>query len=430
MARPRRMLIVALTLGLSGLAACQAATPAATDDDLSAAKAPDATGAPGGSVDETDAPTDRAGIADDEAPAAMDMTDVALPAGGGSVEQALTAAAGQTLAARVTGVSLGSVQLDLLGPEGELLASSARAPLAQRNSLEATIVQSGRHLLKVSSGDGAPELSFDLTAVVEGAAAPPSDDHADAPSLETPPDAAGTGSGEKDSAGPDSSDEPAPKRIAFQAGAAGGSIKGRMSAAGERQRYLLAGGKDQILAVTLSADPAGSVDLMVFSPSQKPLRPLLSGENEGPLRFPLPEDGDYSISLQSSAAVDWTLELMLEDPSQTGSAGDVPAGAPPTRLIFAPGNRATRLQGQVDGGSPQRYILRAQKGDTLALSLESFAGARPQVFVEDRSGQVLASGLTEQPMAVALPASQDYWVTVLAPPRSEAVSYAMTIGLQ
>lgn len=425
MASLRTVLIAALTLGLSTLTACQAATPTATDDALSAAKAP------GAAAGDTAPPDNEAAIAGEEAPSALDMADVALPAGGGSVEQALTAAAGQTLSAKVSGVSLGSVQLELLGPEGDVLASSAHAPLAQRNSLEASISQSGRHLLKVSSADGAPELTFDLTATVEGPAAEaPDDGAADAPSLETPADAADTGAGETDAAGSGNTEEPAPKRIAFQAGAAGGSIKGRMAVAGERQRYLLEGGKDQVLAVTLSADPAGSVDLMVFSPSQKPLRPLLSGENEGPLRFPLPEDGDYTISLQASAAADWTLELMLDDAAEAVSAGDVPAGAPPTRLIFAPGNRATRLQGQVDGGSPQRYILRARKGDTLALSLESYASARPQVFIEDPSGQVLASGLTEQPMAVALPASQDYWVTVLAPPRSEPVSYAMTIGLQ
>ena len=425
MACSRSLLMLSLAAALIGLSACKTATPDAAVSADKVDSAPDATAGAGAAAGEAtgeatggaEAPADGAPDAEDGGEAGarnLDLTDVALPAGGGSYDVALTATAGQTLTAMVTGVSLGSVQLDLLGPEDDVLASSAEAPPTERNVLQAAITTNVPHVLRIRSAAGAPALSFDLTVTVDG-------------------EAAGEGTAAGGSAGEATSGAgtPAPpKRIAFQAGAAGGSIKGQMAGAGETQGYLLGGSKDEILSVTLTADPAGAVDVMVFSPSGKPLRPLMPGEALGPQRFPLPEDGDYLITLSASSPASWTLDLILEDAEPAGGAAAVPAGAPPTRVIFGPGNRATRLQGQVGGLAPQRYVLHAGAGDTLALSLESDAGVRPQVFVEDSRGRVLASGLTAQAMTVPLPASEDYWVTVLVTPQSDAVSYAMTIGLQ
>jgi hypothetical protein len=436
MVSPRPALVLFLASAWVGLSACGSATPEVDDAAVSADKladAPVATAAPGDAADADGGTTDRGGAAGGEAAAEpgasdLELSDVALAAGGDVFEVALSAVAGQAVTARVSGVSLGSVWLDLLGPDGVVLASSAEAPLPERSSLQAAVVDLEGRMLRVSSAEGSPALTFDLTVKVTGEAADAGDE-ADAPA----PVGAGTGDaagGAADGAAGAGGTPSAPKRIAFQAGAAGGSIKGEMAAAGETQRYLVAGGEGQVLSLTLTADPADAIDMMVFTPAGGPLRPLLPGDDLGPQRFPLPEAGDYLITLSAAAPADWTLDLVLEDEEPSGAAAGVPAGAPPTRVMFGPGNRSTRLQGQVDGMAPQRYVLRGGAGDTLALNMESEAGARPQVFVEDSHGRVLASGLTAQAMTVPLPASEDYWVTVLVTPQSDAVAYAMTIGLQ
>lgn len=431
MVSPRPALVLFLASAWVGLSACGSATPKVDDAAVSADKladAPVATAAPGDAADADGGTTDRGGADDAAAEPGggdLDLSDVALAAGGDVYEVPLSVAAGQSVTAKVSGVSLGSVWLDLLAADGAVLASSAEAPLPERSSLQVAVVDLEGRMLRVSSAEGSPALTFDLTVKVTGEAAADAGDEADAPASV----GAGTGDAAGGAAGAGGTPS-APKRIAFQAGAAGGSIKGEMAGAGEEQRYLVAGGEGQVLSLTLTADPVDAIDMMVFTPAGGPLRPLLPGEALGPQRFPLPEAGDYLITLSAAAPAGWTLDLVLEEEEPSGAAAGVPAGAPPTRVMFGPGNRSTRLQGQVDGMAPQRYVLRGGAGDTLALNMEAEAGARPQVFVEDSHGRVLASGLTAQAMTVPLPASEDYWVTVLVTPQSDAVAYAMTIGLQ
>ncbi len=434
---------------LLGLAACRTATPGGDPTPELGANKLAGTAAPSALPADTAAaePPDAAAVAGAE----QVLTDLALAAEGDQAEHVLSALAGQTLRAKVRGVSQGAVRLEFLGPDGSLLASNDDAPPAERNSLSAIAAADGAHILRVSSDAGAPALSYDLTLWLEEAAPDADDagsDEANAGESEGAGDgAAGDGAGDAagdavgdgagDGAVPTVAAAPAaPKRIRFQAGSDGGAVKGSMAGAGEQQRFLLEARAGQVMAVTLMVEPAGAVDLMVFSPDERPMRPLATGAGEGDgaddaaLRFPLPADGDYSLSLSAGQAATWTLEILLEEGGQSGigGAGGMAVGSAPTRLIFGPGNQATRVQGLLSAGAPQRFVLRGEAGQILALSLEAAAG--PQVFVEGPQGRVLAAGPATSPLEVPLPASQDYWVTVLAPPRSGARQIAVNIGLQ
>lgn len=434
-------------LVLIALAGCRTPSPqAGLTPDLAANKLDPGTNrapqtqAPLGSPGADEADTDADEAVAEARGAEQNLADQSLAADGDQADHRLSARAGDSLHAAVKGISQGAVLLEFLGPDGRLLASSDSSPVAQRNSLSATATQDGEQLLRVSSAAGAPALSYDLRLWVEVAAEgegdAAGDDAADDvaggdSAAATPSETDGSGAGGDPAAAPAAQ----PKRIRFQAGSTGGVVKGDMAAAGEQQRYLLEAGQGQVMVVTLTSEPVGAVDLMLFSPDERPLRPLATdgGSDDAgdtALRFPLPQDGDYSLSLHANEAATWTLEILLEAGGQSGigGAGGLAVGSAPTRLIFGPGNQATRVLGLLSAGTPQRFVLRGEAGQTLALSLEAAAG--PQVYVEDPRGQVLAAGRASAPLTVPLPASQDYWVTVLAPPSSEATQIAVNFGLQ
>lgn len=105
--------------------------------------------------------------------------------------------------------------------------------------------------------------------------------------------------------------------------------------------------------------------------------------------------------------------------------GNLPAGATPVRLRFAPGAVGTTISGRLDPLDSDLYVLAAQAGQTLDASVEErFGGALLYVWGPDGSELVPQA----HPMAhwrVVLPAKGDYFIAVYA--TGAATRYTLTV---
>lgn len=100
------------------------------------------------------------------------------------------------------------------------------------------------------------------------------------------------------------------------------------------------------------------------------------------------------------------------------------------RIQFAPGTRATALMGTLDPGRGQyRYVVRASAGQRMEMEI-SPAQIKVDVWgAEDGSTWTIPAGQSELTIA-ALPANQDYFVTLTNESLDEAGDYVLDIAIR
>jgi hypothetical protein len=201
---------------------------------------------------------------------------------------------------------------------------------------------------------------------------------------------------------------PAANRIQFEPGATSVVLSDTLPAQGV-DTYVLSAQAGQKMSVRVSAGEA-DVRLSVRDGAGD----YLNGQTT--LAFwsgTLPQDGDYVIRVTGGeTAADYTLQVTI-----------------PRRIEFAPGTTSATVQGDLAAHESHDYILRAQEGQTMSVTIDS-----PQdnvlLTIVGADGVPLVNGLMSGAMSWLgqLPATQDYTLRALAP--LEAASYTMEVSIE
>ncbi len=98
------------------------------------------------------------------------------------------------------------------------------------------------------------------------------------------------------------------------------------------------------------------------------------------------------------------------------------------RIRFQTGTISAQMRGSIAGQSQNRYLLRAQAGQTLSLSLSDGA----LTVVSPSGTPLIRGGVTAEPVQdfeIALPETGDYTLTVTVPTDSRRIPYTLDISV-
>ena len=104
------------------------------------------------------------------------------------------------------------------------------------------------------------------------------------------------------------------------------------------------------------------------------------------------------------------------------------AEPPPTRIAFVSGATSALVEGTVQPGAINRYVLKASAGQTMRVYLSPYQPVDLLMAIWGADGDVLLSGhvKTDQWSGV-LRTTQDYFISVTTADGSTAVSYALQV---
>ena len=346
----------------------------------------------------------------------------------------------------------------------------------RRNVLVNRMLTAGLALALVAGCGGDEEATLRPDGAAEGLAAlnvGPADEAGSIDeAAQEPADAAvGSGSDADAAAGADALEA---GRIVFEPGTEGGIVQGELSGGGDAARYVLRALAGQQLRLRLRGVSNGAIALQVAGSQGAAMVAGANAEDRDRNHLDwldLPETGDYTIDLKAvdgAPALSYELEIRVTDAGDAGAAepaadpdasgeAESSAGAPDaeaatedadglgdadaagdtatesgevaTQLYFTPGERSTTVQGSLGAGGQARYRMTAAGGQVLSLSLAADDPGLFQLFIEDLSGKVLASGLEGDGLSAELPKQQDYIVTVIAQPAAPESIYTLTIAI-
>jgi hypothetical protein len=164
----------------------------------------------------------------------------------------------------------------------------------------------------------------------------------------------------------------------------------------------------------LIASPADDVLLAIWGADGIPLKRTVDGE-AGWMGV-LPETQDYIINAVSvGEETDYTLTVTV-----------YPLEPEPTRVEFGVGETSATVEGSLQPGGTDRYVVRAMANQGMLASAVS-PGLRAVVGIKGADGEVLMgtdAGLSTAVVAL-LPSTQDYIISVVS--TGGAVNYSLTI---
>lgn len=214
---------------------------------------------------------------------------------------------------------------------------------------------------------------------------------------------------------------PAPERITFDQGAISATLSGTLAREGGVKQYVLRALAGQRVEVRVTSDYPG---IVLSSLRREGGETLGVTSDPNPVVTLLPETGDYLITLTThniAPAVEYTLFVEVTD------AGTLPE---PERIVFAPNTTGTTVRGTLPSGGIERYILRALEGQTMTLAVGADPAGALSIVVETADGQYLTAGTDTTPLALTLPTTQDYLITLSSPMAAPAIAYEMAIEIQ
>jgi hypothetical protein len=204
----------------------------------------------------------------------------------------------------------------------------------------------------------------------------------------------------------DAPTQPDATRIEFAPGATSAVVQGAL-AAGATDQYVLQAVADQQMTVTVNS-PANSVVLEIVGLSEG--QPLLrSHALQVSWQGALPATQDYSVKVVSTRSVtSYSLQV------------SIPAAQPPTttegnRIEFAPGATSAVVDGSLEQGTADEYVLRANGGQWMMAMVFSPDDSVVLEIVGLTDGQPLVRSDLRQPFwQGSLPATQDYSVKAVS----------------
>ena len=138
----------------------------------------------------------------------------------------------------------------------------------------------------------------------------------------------------------------------------------------------------------------------------------------------LPRTQDYYISVNAPAgagASNFTLVVTVVG----ASPRPTPPGPSTQRITFARG----AVSATVNGVTPQNYVLKALRGQTMYVELFTNYGAPATVRIESAGGQTLGWGSESSSWSGVLPATQDYYLRVESPAGAVSTGFSLRVTI-
>lgn len=186
-----------------------------------------------------------------------------------------------------------------------------------------------------------------------------------------------------------------PQRISFKPGGTSATLHGNVKSY-QSHDYILRAMAGQLMEINVATDSSGnSLQLIIYGSDGTVLR---SGMGEGSsFRGLLPLSEDYIVTVRAGEiAVAYTITVII-----------------PQRISFSSGAYSGSASGKLSAHDSQYYVLRANQGQTMEITLSSSQEVTLSVYGAD--GTVLKSGASEEDSFTGvLPSSQDYILVVKA----------------
>ena len=211
---------------------------------------------------------------------------------------------------------------------------------------------------------------------------------------------------------PAATSTPEPTRIRFEPGGVSATTEGHIAERGS-DLYVLGALAGQTMEVLITS-PAGDVLLTIWGADGVPLKRYVDGE--AGWTGTLPETQDYIINAVSvGGETDYTLTVTI-----------FPLEPEPARIEFGVGETAATVEGSLQAGETDQYVVRALANQGMLVSAIS-PGLKAVVGIKGADGGVLVgteAGLSTAAVAL-LPRTQDYIISVVS--TGGAVNYSLTI---
>lgn len=204
-------------------------------------------------------------------------------------------------------------------------------------------------------------------------------------------------------------------RIQFGPGATSATVTGSVERNGVGH-YVLRAFAGQMMEVIITS-PNSDVLLTIWGADGVPLKRYVDDMAEW--QGELYSTQDYFIEAVSvGEATTYTLTVTL-------SALSLPE---PTRIQFEPGATSATREGSVEPGMPDRYVLRALRGQRMEVRVSPAAAV--DMAVEGQDGSFWSVPSWEGTLTIGeLPATQDYIVTLATVPSAGTTSYTMEVSV-
>jgi hypothetical protein len=220
---------------------------------------------------------------------------------------------------------------------------------------------------------------------------------------------------------------PEPERIRFATGAVSAQVTGFLPT-GTSKAYVLGARSGQVMTVE-SWTNSGPFRFSITSANGALLGSGSQGERWSGT---LPATEDYRITLQSasgSQAAHYGLVVTIVNAAPAPTATPAPPAAV-ERIRFPRGATSVTLTGYVDSYTPARYVLRALRGQTMNVFLNSVYGSNITVTVRDGQGNSLGSASRGEQWSGYLPSTGDYYLDVLAPRENVSELFSLWIEIR
>jgi hypothetical protein len=200
-------------------------------------------------------------------------------------------------------------------------------------------------------------------------------------------------------------------RINFATGATSGLQEGRLGA-GQSQRFLVGAAAGQPMLV--SVDSLNNDVTFSVTGAQDGKVLLSAAEKTSSWQTMLTKTQDYLIEVYAGASTEnFTLNVIT-----------------PARIQFEPGAVSAKLTGSTPGGLNVAYVLRANAGQKMKLTLSAPKGNAVLSMYGYQDGQPYLRYVVEQTnFEFTLPATQDYIIQVV-PRGGEVADYTLTVEIR
>jgi hypothetical protein len=209
--------------------------------------------------------------------------------------------------------------------------------------------------------------------------------------------------------------EPEPTRIRFEPGATSAGVVGHIGQSGI-DRYVLGALAGQTMEVRITS-PDNDVLLDIWGADGTVLKRHAVGEAYWAGRLPATQDyfiGAASVGGETNYLLTVTISALEPEP---------------TRIQFSPGATSAAIQASLEPGVPDRYALRALRGQSMQIRVSSPASI--DITVQGQDGSFWSAPGPGGVLSIeALPTTQDYIITLALPvPVTGSVSYTVEVSV-
>ena len=307
-----------------------------------------------------------------------------LAAGGDLNQYVLSVGPGQGIQVGVFASVPAVTNIYIRNSAGQMISAGT-----DMSGASATATTAGDYYIDVSNYNAAPAVSYTLTVTV--------------PPVTQPPTQPAPGQ---------------PTRIEFGPGQTSASFDGQVVAGGQPRQYVIRMLAGQSLLTNLNDNPVANVDITVTDVAG---RTLNFGRAPTQLGTRIPANGDYTITLSTSAAtpVNYSLTVIAPPLPDTSAA---------TRITIPTGSTTTTVSGSLpSGGSTETWVIRALAGQVLNVYLGASQSGWMMAYVYNTAGDIIALGSDLDVIAAPLATNDDYYIVLVSDAAAGPIGYSMVV---